>query len=119
MRATPSPATIYSDLEHENATSDRCSAMTTTTHEAQAAHTNVFAATADAAGIVAGSTAGSSSTATPTPKRMVLAYERFLGMPVLVVLAAMWAAGVAILGSCVLVLYVVGSVLLQAVAGSS
>ena len=92
--------------------------MTTTTHEAQAAHTNVLAATADAAGIVAGSTAGSSSTAAPTPKREVRAYERFLGMPVWVVLASMWVAGAALLGSCVLALYMVGSMLVQAVVGS-
>ncbi len=89
--------------------------MTTTTHEAQAAHTNVFAATADAAGIAA----GSPSIAAPTPKRMVLAYERFLGMPVWVVLALMWAAGAALLGSCALVTYMVGSLVLQALVGPS
>ena len=43
------------------------------------------------------------------------AYERFLELPVWVVLAAMWAAGVALLGSCALALYVLASLLLQIV----
>ena len=107
MRRTPSPATIYSDLQHEkNATSDRCSAMTTTSYEAQAVHTNVLASTAETAGIAEGIAAGSPRTAAPTPKRMVArAYEGFLGLPVWVVLAVMWVAGAALLGSCALALY--------------
>jgi hypothetical protein len=92
--------------------------MTTTSHEAQAVHTtNVFASAAQAAGIAAGS--ASIAAPTPhTPKQMVArAYEGFLGLPVLVSLAAMWVAGAALLGSCALALYVVGSVLLRAVVG--
>ena len=89
--------------------------MTTTSDAAQAVHTNVFVSTAEAEGIAAGST----STAAPTPpKRMVRAYERFLGLPVLVVLAVLWVAGAALLGSGALALYMVGSVLLRAVVGS-
>ena len=50
---------------------------------------------------------------------MARAYEGFLGLPVWVVLAAMWVAGAMLLGSCALVVvYVVGSVLLRAVVGS-
>jgi hypothetical protein len=93
--------------------------MTTTSHEAQAVHTtNVFASAAQAAGI----SGGSASIAAPTPhtpKQMVArAYEGFLGLPVLVSLAAMWVAGAALLGSCVLVLYMVGSLLVQGLVGS-
>jgi hypothetical protein len=46
-----------------------------------------------------------------------VAYKRFLEMPVPVVLAALWVAGVALLGSCVLVLYVLG-MLLASVVGA-
>ena len=87
--------------------------MTTTSHQAQA-DINVFAPTAQAEGIAA----GSSSTATPAPKLMARAYEGFLGLPVLVVLAVMWVAGAALLGSGALVVYMVGSVLLRTVVGS-
>lgn len=45
-------------------------------------------------------------------------YERFLGQPPAFVLAVMWMAGVALLGSIALVLYSTGWVLVQAVAGS-
>lgn len=38
-------------------------------------------------------------------------YERLLGLPVWIVLAAMWVAGVALLGSCALALYVLISLL--------
>ena len=41
---------------------------------------------------------------TPTPGPMARAYERFLKMPVGVVLALLWLAGAALLGSCALVL---------------
>ena len=44
---------------------------------------------------------------------VVRSYERFLELPVVSVLAAMWVAGVALLGSCVLILYLFGSLLLQ------
>jgi hypothetical protein len=53
---------------------------------------------------------------TPTQGPMARAYERFLEMPVGVVLALLWLAGAALLGSCALVLYAVGSVLLQSTA---
>jgi hypothetical protein len=43
-------------------------------------------------------------------------YERFLELPVVGVLTAMWAAGVALLGSCALILYLFGSLLLQTLA---
>jgi hypothetical protein len=39
------------------------------------------------------------------------AYEWFLQLPMLIVLAVLWVAGAALLGSCVLVLYMAGSVL--------
>lgn len=41
---------------------------------------------------------------TPTAGPMARAYERFLKMPVGVVLALLWLAGAALLGSCALVL---------------
>ena len=93
--------------------------MPTTSYEGRAVYTTkVSASTAQAEGISEGSTAGSASTTAPTTGRMVRAYEGFLGLPVWVVLAAMWVAGAMLLGSCALVVYVVGSVLLRAVVGS-
>jgi hypothetical protein len=47
---------------------------------------------------------------------MARAYERFLEMPVGVVLALLWLAGAALPGSCALVLYAVVSVLLHSMA---
>ena len=44
---------------------------------------------------------------------VVSSYERFLALPVAGVLAVMWLAGAALLGSCALTLYVIGSSLLQ------
>ena len=44
---------------------------------------------------------------------LVRAYERFLELPVALVLAVMWLAGVALLGSCALAVYLLGSLLLQ------
>jgi hypothetical protein len=41
-----------------------------------------------------------------------IAYERFLGMPVPVVLAVLWVGGMALLGSCVLMLYALATLLL-------
>jgi hypothetical protein len=46
------------------------------------------------------------------------AYERFLELPVVFVLAVLWMMGVALLGSIALVLYLSVRVLLQLVAGS-
>ena len=45
------------------------------------------------------------------------AYERFLELPVVVVLAVLWLAGTALLGSVALVLYSIGWVLVRSVAG--
>jgi hypothetical protein len=45
------------------------------------------------------------------------AYERFLELPVVVVLAVMWLAGAALLGSVALVLYSAGWVLVRSVVG--
>jgi hypothetical protein len=44
------------------------------------------------------------------------AYERFLGMPVWVVLGVVWVGGAALLSSCALALYVVGSLVVGAMA---
>jgi hypothetical protein len=52
------------------------------------------------------------------PPTVGQAYERFLELPVVVVLAVMWLAGAALLGSVTLVLYSAGWTLEQAVAGS-
>jgi hypothetical protein len=38
-------------------------------------------------------------------RRVVRAYERFLELPVVVVLVVLWAAGVVLVGFCALVLY--------------
>ena len=50
------------------------------------------------------------------------AYEWFLQLPrvvvVSVVVSVLWVAGVALLGSCALVLYMAGSVLVRSLAGS-
>jgi len=46
-----------------------------------------------------------------------VAYERFLEMPVAVVLAVLWVLGMALLGSCVLTLYVLGTSLVGVVVG--
>jgi hypothetical protein len=45
-------------------------------------------------------------------------YGRFFEMPVAVVLTVLWLAGVALLSSCVLMLYVLGSSLVSAAAGA-
>jgi hypothetical protein len=56
--------------------------------------------------------------ATPPPSAATLsvgigrAYERFLEMPAVFVLGVMWLAGVALLGSCALVLYLAVSALI-------
>jgi hypothetical protein len=43
----------------------------------------------------------------------VRSHERFLELPVAVVLGAMWLVGVALLGSCALTLYLLGSLLVH------
>lgn len=48
---------------------------------------------------------------------IVQAYERFLEMPVAVVLVVLWLAGMGLLGFCALVLYLCQG-LLRAVAGT-
>jgi hypothetical protein len=46
------------------------------------------------------------------------AYKRFLEMPVPVVLAVLWFVGVALLGSWVLMLYTLGTLLASVVVGA-
>jgi len=46
-----------------------------------------------------------------------ITYERFLGMPVPVVLTVLWLGGLALLGSCLLMLYVLARLLAQVVTG--
>jgi hypothetical protein len=46
------------------------------------------------------------------------AYEGFLELPPAVVLLVLWVAGVALIGSCALVLYMAGSVVVRSLAGS-
>ncbi len=45
-------------------------------------------------------------------------YERFLGLPPAVVVAVLWLAGMALLSSCVLLLWVLGTSLARVVAGA-
>ena len=52
------------------------------------------------------------------PLWMGQAYERFLGLPPAFVLAVMWVAGVALLGSIALLLYSTDWALVQLAAGS-
>jgi hypothetical protein len=65
---------------------------------------------------VEGAPVGSSGTPMTTSGRIAYAYEQLLEMPVGVVLALVWLAGAAFLGSCAPVLYAVGSVLLRSIA---
>ena len=89
--------------------------MTTTAHDARTADTNVSAATA----AVGEARAGSPGTSAPTSERIAArACEWLLGMPMGMAMALMWVTGAALLGSCALVVYAVGSVLLGLVAGS-
>jgi hypothetical protein len=64
---------------------------------------------------------------TPTAKRRTtasasvgigLAYERFLELPVPVVLSVLWVGGVALLGACALLAYTVTSTLAGVLAGA-
>ena len=65
------------------------------------------------------------SSVVPSPNRVVptsggfiaIGYERFLQMPVAVVLATVWLVGVALLGSCVLTLCALGMLMASVVAG--
>ena len=45
-------------------------------------------------------------------------YERFLQMPVAVVLMVLWLGGMALLSSCVLMLYTLGRLLVSVPAGA-
>jgi hypothetical protein len=47
-----------------------------------------------------------------------IAYERFLGMPVPLVLSVLWLGGLALLGSCVLMLYALATLTSQLVTGA-
>ncbi len=49
---------------------------------------------------------------------IVFSYERLLELPVVVVLAVLWLAGAALLGTCALSAYLYGSLLVQMLAGS-
>ena len=87
----------------------------TTIHDSRAGRTtDAFAPTARAEG----SAAGPSNAPATAPKRLARAYEGFLEMPVLVVLAVMWAVGWVLLGSCALALYVAVSLLVSVIAGA-
>ena len=45
-------------------------------------------------------------------------YERFLGLPVAVVVAVLWLVGAVFAGTCALVVYLGGVVLVQTLAGT-
>ena len=83
-----------------------------TSYNARAAGIDDHPATAG----VEGTPVGSSGASIPTSGRIAHAYEQFLEMPVGAVLALVWLAGAAFLGSCALMLFAVGSVLLRSIA---
>jgi hypothetical protein len=56
--------------------------------------------------------------APPSGGILGVAYERFLQMPVAVVLPVLWVAGMALLSLCVLMLYILGASLVAVVAGA-
>jgi hypothetical protein len=85
-----------------------------TSFDAQAADVNVSAAKAG----VQKAPVGAPRTSTPISGPIARAYERFLEMPVLVVLAVLWVAGAALLGSLALALYMAGSLLVRVIAGA-
>jgi hypothetical protein len=58
------------------------------------------------------------TTAAPESRGIGLAYERFLELPVAVVLLVMWAAGTVLLGACALVAYAGVSALVGIVIGA-
>ena len=45
-------------------------------------------------------------------------YERFLGLPVAVVVAVLWLVGAVLAGTCALVVYLGGVVLVRTLAGA-
>jgi hypothetical protein len=53
------------------------------------------------------------TTAASVSEGVGLAYERFLELPVLVVLVVMWVSGVALLGTCALLAYAIISALVR------
>jgi hypothetical protein len=57
-------------------------------------------------------------TATPVSRGIGLAFERFLELPVPVVLLVLWVAGVVFFGACALLTYVGISALVEMVAGA-
>ena len=63
-------------------------------------------------------TARDEAVSTRSPLTISQAYERFLELPAVVVIAVLWMVGVALLGSIALVLYMTGAWLVQVVAGS-
>ena len=86
-----------------------------TSYDAPAAHINVCAAEAG----VEEAPVGSPTRTSPSFSRPIArAYERFLELPHLVVLAVLWVAGAALLGSLALALYMVGSLLVRVLAGA-
>ena len=85
-----------------------------TSFDTPAADINVCAATAG----VEKASVGSPGPTIPISGPIAQAYQRFLGMPVLVFLAVMWVAGAALLGSLALALYMAGSFLVPVIAGA-
>ena len=53
-------------------------------------------------------------TARTPPRSIGGAYERFLQLPVVLVLVALWLSGVVLMSTCVVLLYLIGATLLQA-----
>ena len=58
------------------------------------------------------------TTAAPVLRRIGLAYEWFLELPVALVLLVMWMAGTALLGACALLMYAGISAVVGMVAGT-
>ena len=59
------------------------------------------------------------TTAAPESRGIGLAYERFLELPVVVVLLVMWVSGTVLLGACALVVYAAVSALVGIVIGGA
>jgi hypothetical protein len=59
------------------------------------------------------------ATAAPVSRRIWLAYEWFLELPVAMVLLVMWVAGTALLGACAVLVYAGLSALVGMVVGVS
>ena len=79
-----------------------------TSHNSQGTVVNSFAATAQ----VEATPSPQQGSSAPLSVAIGRAYERFLEMPVAFVLGVMWLAGMALIGSCALVLYLVVSALI-------